>query len=463
MDKITVLDFVCRWSPEFAKGCFSTYEGHICITAAFYLLSALILLVSCSLLLYHRCRWRCRHWSDEAACAMYCFIGNLCSAVGALLSNQFGFLISMASYVAILDIVHILSITCSIYLWYYSKTGKTMRMMSKRRRQHFYAVPLLFAVGGSIYLCSAVHLSPIRVPTTGRRLLNLFYDDYIENLGYILGLLSFAISWTAKFPFFLKANRGEQSSGLQLSSRILCSLAGGLYASSILLYDIQPRTVVKAMPWILAAICCALMDLAIVALAFYRSKHKRPSVRSLDSDTESLLRKPSGTNKHCNNNINCHIKQHLNRCKSPKGTDMGLYMDVNIQPMRKVLYTKDRMVGIFQVCLKEVTISRNGSSDALPLKRTVRVVRVDEPCSSGTSTDSSSLSSELEWDFEETKTQWIPVEEAPEDLQNIEAFPLQEWQVSSGSKSISGPCSHVCLCNRAQLAEKLGSRKTDHK
>lgn len=49
MDKITVLDVVSRWSPEFAKGCFSTYEGHICISAAFYLLSALILLVSCSL------------------------------------------------------------------------------------------------------------------------------------------------------------------------------------------------------------------------------------------------------------------------------------------------------------------------------------------------------------------------------------------------------------------------------
>lgn len=51
---------------------------------------------------------------------------------------------------------------------------------------------------------------------------------------------------------------------------------------------------------------------------------------------------------------------------------------------------------LFQVCLKEVTISRDGSSESLPLKRTVRVVRVDEQCSSGTSTDSSSIGSELE-------------------------------------------------------------------
>jgi len=49
MDKITLLDIVHRWSPEFVKGCLSTYEEHICISAALYVLSAFILLVSCSL------------------------------------------------------------------------------------------------------------------------------------------------------------------------------------------------------------------------------------------------------------------------------------------------------------------------------------------------------------------------------------------------------------------------------
>lgn len=33
-------------------------------------------------------------------------------------------------------------------------------------------------------------------------------QDHTENLGYVLGLLSFAISWTAKFPFVLKAVGG---------------------------------------------------------------------------------------------------------------------------------------------------------------------------------------------------------------------------------------------------------------
>lgn len=68
----------------------------------------------------------------------------------------------------------------------------------------------------------------------------------------------------------------------------------------------------------------------------------------------------------------------------------------------------------------------------------------------------------MQWDFEETKTPWIPVEEAPPEQQKTEAFPLQEWQVSPGSKSTSRPGSNVCLCNRAQLAEKLVSRKSNN-
>ncbi|XP_042622581.1 transmembrane protein 44 isoform X2 [Cyprinus carpio] len=411
MDKMPVLDIVYRWSPEFVKGCLSTYEEHTCISAALYVLSALMLLVSCSLLLYHRCKTRSKSWGDEAVCALYCFVGNLCSAVGALLSKQFDFQISMASYMAILDVVHFLSISFSIYLWYKSKKGKKMRMVSRRRRQNSLVVCLLFVMGGNVYLGLPVHSTPVKVSPTMRRPLGMFLNDHTENLGYMLGLLSFAISWTAKLPFILKA----------------------------------PRSFVKAMPWILSAISCAILDLFIVVIICYRSNHKRPSVRSLDSDTESLLGDSSVAGQLCNNNVECYRKKHLSaRGISPKGTDMGLYMDVNIQPMRKV-------------CLKEVTISRDGSSESLPLKRTVRVVRVDEQCSSGTSTDSSSVGSELEWDFEETKTRWIPVEEAPADLQKAEAFPLQEWPAGSISKSTGRPGSHVCFCNPAQLTEKLAS------
>ncbi|ROI16254.1 Transmembrane protein 44 [Anabarilius grahami] len=365
--------------------------------------------------------------------------------------------------------------------------GKKMRMISRRRRQNFLAVCLLFVMGGSVYLGLPVHSSAKRLSPTMRKLLGIFLN-----------------------------NRGEQGSAVQVSSRVLSSVSGALYGSAILLYDTELRSVIKAMPWILSALSCAVLDLSvsfdtclcsapsafflpirrvesaselvgqsghliiligcsatatcwygkaflltqaqngratwassvslIVVVICFRSSHKRPSVRSLDSDTESLLGDSSVKGQLCNNNVECCRKKHLSaRGISPKGTDMGLYMDVNIQPMRKV-------------CLKQVTISRDGSSESLPLRRTVRVVRVDEQCSSGTSTDSSSIGSELEWDFEEAKTQWIPVEEAPEDLQKADAFPLQEWPVGSISESTGRPGSRICFCNRAQLVEKLTSK-----
>ncbi|XP_056324699.1 transmembrane protein 44 [Danio aesculapii] len=343
---------------------------------------------------------------------------------------------------AIIDIVNFLSTSFSMYLWFKSRTGRKMRMISKRRRQNFLAVCLLFIMAGSVYLGLPVRSIPMGASPTMRKLFGMFLNDHTENLGYVLGLLAFAISWTAKFPFILKANRGEQGSAVLVSSRLLSSVSGALYGSAILLYDTQLKSVIKTMPWILSAICCAVLDLSIVVLVCYRSSHKRPSVRSLDSDTESLLGESSVTGQLCNNNVECCRKKHRlssARSISSKGTDMGLYMDVNIQPMRKV-------------CLKEVTISRDGSSESLPLKRTVRVVRVDEHCSCGSSTDSSSLDSELEWDFGETKSQWTPVEEAPEDLQK--ALPLQDWSVGSSGRL----GSHVCFCNRAQLAEKLASK-----
>lgn len=182
-----------------------------------------------------------------------------------------------------------------------------MRMISRRRRQNFLAVCLLFIMAGSVYLGLPVRSIPVRASPTMRRLFGMFLNvskvifrvkciasylmiyvifvrllikhfvyglcvlfacvfwkqDHTENLGYVLGLLAFAISWTSKFPFILKANRGEQGSAVLVSSRLLSSVAGALYGSAILLYDTQLKSVIKTMPWILSAICGSILDLSV--------------------------------------------------------------------------------------------------------------------------------------------------------------------------------------------------------
>ncbi|KAJ7993186.1 hypothetical protein DPEC_G00269830 [Dallia pectoralis] len=101
--------------------------------------------------------------------------------------------------------------------------------------------------------------------------------------------------------------------------------------------------------------------------------------------------------------------------------EMGHYMDVNMQPVRKV-------------CLKEVTLSRDtGVPTSHSLRRTVRVVRVDEPFTSESFSDSSSLNSDLEWDFEEAITPW---DKLAKEQEKGDEFPLQEWPNPTG----------VCSC-----------------
>lgn len=122
----------------------------------------------------------------------------------------------------------------------------------------------------------------------------------------MLGLLYFAISWTSRIPFILKAvsnfsehllscwdclfkkkrflshyllnicsdisffflnctlqNRGEMSDSSNVSSRGFLALAGAFYASAVLLYDPQLEAVVKALPWILSGACCAVLDVSV--------------------------------------------------------------------------------------------------------------------------------------------------------------------------------------------------------
>ncbi|XP_053491056.1 transmembrane protein 44 isoform X2 [Ictalurus furcatus] len=351
----------------------------------------------------------------------------------------------MASIMASLDVVLFISVTLPLCWWYHSTTGRRVRMLSRRRRQNVLMVCLLFGTGGCVYADIRVRYTQavFHGPPTSRKLLNVVVHDQTELLGYVLGLLYFAISWTSRIPFFLKANRGEMSNSTHVSSRSFSALAGALYASAILLYDPRLESVVKALPWILSGACCAILDFFILLLSCYRICYKCQSAGTLDSDTESLLgrfhRVTSGLyHSPKDKNARKHISSWKSSSKMP---EMEPYRNTKVQPIRTV-------------CLKEVTLTREDSADSQPLKGSVKVVRVDERYSSGSATDSSCLSSELEWDFEETPPQWSSQNG---DGQKTDAFPLQEWTVDQRSKSNMRSCSSACFCNSADLEERMVS------
>ncbi|KAM6963042.1 transmembrane protein 44 [Aplochiton taeniatus] len=405
------------WSFHSVTTCFSN-RGKVCIPFGLCCLSALLLMIACFVLMFRRCKTSGRN-TGEGACSLYCLLGNLCSTVGAILSKQLAIQVFMGAFMAAVDVVNLASILFLVCLCWNSEAERRLRMVRRRRRQHLLVLIMLMVGGGGwSYLTCPLRLKQTDRVLTGRRLLSDLLQHNIEILGYILGLISFVIAWTSKLPALIKAHKGEMASKAHVFSGVLHSLAGASYTSAILLYDTEYEFVLKAMPWLLSPVCCATFDVIILILHWCRRGSRQKSGRC-SRDRERLL----GGNKPKNQRerlvglagvvLDVPLKNNFQRLN-----DTGHYMDVNVQPARKM-------------CLKEVTLSREGVSESQDPTRTVRVVRVDEPWSSDTSYDSSSVNSELEWDFEAANAQWSKTAVKLERLE----FPLQEWPKTPGLKN----------------------------
>ncbi|XP_063746985.1 transmembrane protein 44 isoform X2 [Eleginops maclovinus] len=361
--------------------CFSRAADKLCVPIGLSSLSALLLLLSCILLVYQRCTFRVRN-PGETIIFLYSLLGNLCSTSGAILSRQLYIQILLGAFAASMDAVSCISCCLPVLLCWNSKAEKRLRMIRGRRRQHLLAVCVLMVVAGG-FLKSRVPDS-VDGHLSGRRLMHATFQDNTEILGYILGLLSFVIACTSRFPALCRTYRGEMLTCAHIFSGLLCSMAGALYATVILLYSTQFGFLLRVMPWLLSAICCFTLDLLILVIHLW----KRGTIRQLvhfSPDRESLL---GGSGIHTEDNavMKTQRKQHVHfsgRTKTKtvqKMIEMGRYMDVTLQPAEKT-------------CLQKVTLSEVKD---LPLNRTLRVIGGDSFCSSGTSCDSSPVSSDLE-------------------------------------------------------------------
>ncbi|XP_070816203.1 transmembrane protein 44 [Chaetodon trifascialis] len=404
--------------------CFSYDADKLCVSIGLSSVSALLLLLSCCLLVCQR--YRClRENPGETLTLCYSLLGNMCSIVGAVLSRQLHIQILMGAVAAAMDAVHFISSCFPELLCRNSKAERRLRMMRKRRRQHLLAVCVLMVVAGG-FLNLRVTNGPADRPLSGRRLLHAALQDNTEILGYILGLLSFAIACTSRFPAVRSAYRGQMLTWACMFSGLLCSLAGVLYAAAILLYDTQFGFLLRVMPWLLSAICCVILDLLILVIHWCK-KGTRLQLTRCSPDTESLLDGSCTEDKAV---MKSQRKQQVHSSvqktkNAQKMTEVGRYMDVSVQPARKT-------------CLQEVMF-REEVEDQL-LNGKVRVIRVDSFCSSDTSYDSSLMSSDLEWDFEEAHAQWSE----PTAKQQ---FPPQEWPTNPKP-------FNICTCASSGLSQK---------
>ncbi|KAM8873665.1 transmembrane protein 44 isoform 2-T2 [Spinachia spinachia] len=362
--------------------CFSQNAEKRCIPIGLSFLSMLVLLLSCFLFLYQRCTFRGEAPGGTIS-SLYSFLGDLCSTIGAVLSRQLHIQVLMGAFAATVAAVNCICCCSHVLLHWHSKTGKRLRMMKGRRRQHLFAVCVLMVVAGGLWKSRATHLPAVSPFMGRRRLLFATLEDNTEVVGYTLGLLSCVIGCTSRFPALCRAYRGHVLTRANVFSRLLCSLSGALYAAAVLLCDTRLGFLLRVTPWLLSATGCVAIDLLILVVHWWRRGTTR-KLTSVSPDKESLLRSSRLlTEDHAVVN-----GQRKPRLRSSAGTneittEMGGYMDV--KPAGEM--------GLKEVMCKEEV-------DARGLSQTARVIRVDSFCSSDTSCGSSLVHSDLEWDFE---------------------------------------------------------------
>ncbi|KAM9796796.1 transmembrane protein 44 isoform X1 [Syngnathus typhle] len=374
--------------------CFTrTDPGQSCFSIRLICVSSLLLLISSLHLVLRRCKHHGGH-PGHIVTSLYCLLGNACGFTGAVLSRQLQIQVLMGLICAALDLVNLVSFGIPLCLCRNLQAERRQRMIKRRRRAHLLVVFLLGALTGGFLKSGVLHSPAASWRLHGRRLLYVALQDNTEILGYTLGLLSFVISSTSKFPTLYRVYRGKTLSRSHIFSGALCSLAAALYAAAILHYDRRVSFLLRVMPWLLTAVCGGLLDLLSIALHWCHMG-ARQKLKRFSLEMESLL----GDSSKDKVPVQHHGKQgkHFNL------TEMGHYMDVSIDTTK-------------QTYPREVTLVDN-----TPLSSTAPMVRVDD-CD--TSCDSSIVNFDLEWDFEEGNVQWSEPNTNP---QNGEAFPLQEW------------------------------------
>ncbi|XP_041647675.1 transmembrane protein 44 [Cheilinus undulatus] len=390
--------------------CWSSDADKLCVSIGLSCLSSLLLLLSCFLVVSQRCKY----WKEipgETLTSLCNFLGDLCGTVGAILSRQLHILILMGIFAAAVDAVHVISGCLPVLLCWNSKAVKKRRMICSRRRQHLLSVCTLVVVGGG-FLKSRITHRPAETPLTGRKLLHVNLQDNTEVLGYILGLLSFVISCSSRFPALSRAYQGQALNMPHVLSRLLSSLACSLYISAIFLYDTQFVFVLRVLPWLLSAMSCVILDLLILVICWCKNG-TRTQLNIFFPDTESLLGASGHTgedNAVMKKLRKLQVSTARTKAKNtPETTEMGRYMDISVHPARKT-------------CLKEVKLSGRETENS-PFHEMVQVIRVNS-FSSDSSYISSVESSDLEWDFEEATAKWN--EPTARQQERVE-LPLQWW------------------------------------
>ncbi|XP_065413551.1 transmembrane protein 44 isoform X7 [Chrysemys picta bellii] len=383
-----------------------------CVSAALGSLAALLWVSAHALLVRARCRRK--GWQEVSVlCIIYSFVGSMCNTIGALLAKQLAIQVFIGAYMAAVDIIHFLLTLFPVCASDPRPTPAPPGRRKRRRRQvrsSLLALALPLCTGPGWYvLAMATSSSPKEFHGAQRRLLGTALQENTEVLGFALGMLAALVAFTARIPALSGACRGRLSPVTQLWASVSSALASVLYAAAIVTHDQRPAYFVRAMPWLLLALGSAALDVAIACLSCLMKSQmgqrlglvaeatETPATWALLAQVEEEEEEPKGTEEEKAPNW-----LPLSMFPAPKslheGAAVGRCLDLTIEQVQQAGRGAVRLPGDGQT---------SAADPALPEPPAYPPVQVTHAkLSPSSSSYVSSISSELEWDFEGMNLQW---------------------------------------------------------
>ncbi|XP_062065937.1 transmembrane protein 44 isoform X2 [Lepus europaeus] len=392
------------WDWEYLDRCFARHR--VCISFGLWICAASCWIAAHALLLYLRCTRRGRR-EQSALCAACCLLASLCDAIGAILARQLTIQVFTGAYLAAVDLanfVFILFPVCGSKFKPHSGGDTQERKRRRRLRASIFALALPLSLGPGWALWAAVPKASALVRGPQRRLLGSLLQDEAEVLGYLLGVVAALGSWATRIPPLSRICRGKPFPSIHLWARALASLAGLLYASAIVAHDRQPEYLLRATPWLLTSLGRAALDVAIILLSCaMKSKRRRALALAAEAtesaDTEALLtcadpEEESQEARTGDKKTDWMPLTTLSHGKSLRAmAAISHYLELTIEPVQQAGCSATRLPGDGR------TRAGDASPQEPPSYPPVQVIRAR--VSSSSSSEVSSINSDLEWDPED--------------------------------------------------------------
>ncbi|XP_073929590.1 transmembrane protein 44 isoform X2 [Castor canadensis] len=335
------------WNWDYLDRCFARHR--VCISFGLWICASCCWIAAHALLLYLKCAKKSGQ-GQSALCAACCLLTSLCDTVGAILARQLTIQVFTGAYLAAVDLVNFMFIlfpVCGSRSKSNSGRGTRERKRRRRLRASVFALILPLSLGPGWALWAAVPKASAPVQGPQRRLLGSLLQENTEVLGYLLGGIAAFGSWASRIPPF---------------SRIIIFLS------------------------------CVMKSKMRQALGFVTEARENADTQALLTCSEKEDENQEARTE--DKNSDWVPLTTLSHCKSLKTmTAISRYMELTIEPVQQASCSATRLPGDGQMSTGDTSLQEP------PSYPPVQVIRAR--VSSSSSSEVSSINSDLEWDPED--------------------------------------------------------------